>query len=95
MKAEVDANQERMKACLENKKANQEKTEDITEHYTGATRHQFTAPHGQDSDALHGDPKGVTYERPLGYLNTNLGTSTWPQCCALVIKRYDFYLMRG
>jgi hypothetical protein len=90
MKTKVDANQERMKACPGNKKANQEKIEDVTEHYKEAPHHQFTALHSQDSDALYGDPKGVTYERLLGYLNTNLGTSNWPQCWVLFIEGYDF-----
>jgi hypothetical protein len=92
---EMKANQEKIvakiKAYLEKRKANQEKLEvdqekieDVTEHYKGAPKcHLLTALHGQASNALHGDPKGVTYERLLGYLSTELGTSTWKQGTAI------------
>jgi hypothetical protein len=73
-----------MEAKQEKLEVDQEKIEDVTEHYKGAPKcHLLTALRGQASDALHGDPKGVTYERLLGYLSTDSRTSTWTQGIAI------------
>lgn len=68
MKANQEKTLAKIGAYLEKREANQEKleevdeekTEDVTEHYKGAPRYRLlTALHGQASDALHGDPKAV------------------------------------